>query len=381
MTILQSFVQFLDYLWPKDDRIWIFGSNNGRKIDGNPKALYDRLSSDPSLRCFYITRDHRPGYHTLPFKSLRPLFLFLRARYLVISHGLWDTGFLKPSREKKIIETWHGIPVKPIGFSIINPTIDYCKMLKEHAKIIDSFLVSSEYVAQIFNESLHINPRKFLLTGQPRNDLLIQKKARTPISTLIDLPEADSRIVLYAPTFRDSGANPFFNFPDFDLSGLIDFLNENNITLLLRPHISDSSNVQPFLNERIKLFSSEQCPEMNESLADIDLLITDYSSIFIDYLLLDRPILFTCTDFRQYTLTERGQLLVDDYPNWIPGPDVRTQEILLQELKKALIQKEDRWQKRRKDLRILYHSHQTGDTVGKLYEHYHWRNENHPGHK
>jgi len=365
VAIIQLCVQRLDYLWPKSENIWIFGSNNGRKIDGNPKAVYDGLEKFSETKCYYITKDSNPSYNKLPFKSLKPLLIFLRAKNVVISHGLWDTGYLRPSSRKRVIQTWHGIPVKRIGFETSGISKKELADLEVNAKTISHFLVSSDYCANLFHETLRISKSKFLPIGQPRNDVLKRNQSTVNVREKLALPK-NSKLVLYAPTFRKNGNLPFFQFPDFDLNKLHTFLELENIILLLRPHISDSGRLEQYLTENIVLFSSQVQPEINEVLADMDGLITDYSSIFIDFLLLDRPILFTCYDYADYIKNERGAFLEADYLSWIPGTNFLNQKEFTEALEVYNNLEFDSWEKKRGVLKTRYHKDQTNNTTKLL---------------
>lgn len=365
VAIIQFCVQTLDYIWPKDEDMWIFGSNNGRKIDGNPKALYDGIQKRGGRKCYYITNDSHPNYKTLPFKSLRPLFTFLRAKNIVISHGLWDTGYLRPSSRKRVIEAWHGIPIKRIGFEVRGISKREISALKLHAKRITFFMVPSDYCIELFLDTLHIPKAKFLCTGQARNDILTKKESKVSIREKMGL-SADTKLVLYAPTFRKNGDLPFFQFPDFEPEALDAFLQKENIVLLLRPHIDDSGKVEKFLTGNIRLFSREQQIEINEALAEMDGLITDYSSILIDYLLLNRPVFFTCYDYKDYIKNERGDFLEEDYLNWIPGPNILNQKEFTLVLTIVTGAETDHWKKQRANLKQKYHTFQTENTTARL---------------
>lgn len=365
---IQLIIVSLDYVWPKDDNLWVFGSNNGRKIDGNPKAIYDDLTRR-GYKCVFISSEKRADYTIVPFKGIRAVIPFLRARYGVISHGLWDFGWLLPSRKKRVIQTWHGIPVKRIGFGQKGITQAEKNDLKQHAETIDSFLVPSPIAGNIFRETLRIPEQKILTIGQPRNDNLVNPRPRTKISEIIPEVRPGAHLVLYAPTFRTNGSS-FFRFTDFDRSELQLFLAERNIFLLLRPHISDIENIQGFLDKNILLFSAKEHAEINEVLPDVDLLVTDYSSIFIDYLLVEKPILFACTDIDEYIRSERGEFLMENYLEFIPGPNAMTQIRFLSEIHNLLIDGHDPWAKYRTPMKDQYHSNQSSQTTLKLLTHY-----------
>jgi CDP-glycerol glycerophosphotransferase (TagB/SpsB family) len=74
-------------------------------------------------------------------------------------------------------------------------------------------------------------------------------------------------------------------------------------------------------------------PDVNDLLPAVDILITDYSSIYFDFLLLDRPMIFSCHDLEEY-IRDRGLMM--DYDLNTPGPKVRTAEQFLEQLELTL---------------------------------------------
>lgn len=176
------------------------------------------------------------------------------------------------------------------------------------------------------------------LTGYPRNDFLLkQEKSQELISKH---PFLDKRVILYAPTWRElNQATVFFPFSDYNPKELNNFLQEQDSYLLIRAHKEEllKSNTGYNSNfescDRILYAGNDIFPDVSELLIYTDILITDYSSIYIDYLLLNRPIIFFCHDLEQYSATNG---LLFDYDSVTPGDKVFTQKEFLDSLKKYI---------------------------------------------
>lgn len=147
------------------------------------------------------------------------------------------------------------------------------------------------------------------------------------------------------PTFRKSalksdkleGNKNFsnvFGFDSFDLAGLVRFLKENDLGLVIKLHPFEEryfiQQLREMQQDGIHLLTEELLNkhhlDLYEVLGAADQLITDYSSVYFDYLLLNRPILFVPTDLEAYQ-SNRGMLL-QPYDFWAPGPQALTQQQL-----------------------------------------------------
>ena len=166
-------------------------------------------------------------------------------------------------------------------------------------------------------ESFSVPESRIKVWGQPRNDGIFEKKDRQEILKKIygELPEY-RKTVLYAPTFRDYGAVRLFPFEDFDRERLEDFLEEQKMILFIRTHIAEKSAADSYLGKRIRFLGEEQADDVTGMLDIFDCLITDYSSIYIDYLLTGNPMIFLPYDRERY-LEGRGMNF--DYDEMTPG--------------------------------------------------------------
>lgn len=370
-SIIKRVLPLLDFITPKDNRLLVFGSSGGKHVTGNSKALFEHVesSSEDHLRCVYFTREERSRscYRSIERISISTIWTFLRARTLLSTHGLGDFGWLRPSSRKHYIKLWHGRPgLKGDGYSIKVVTREATQRIEAEAKLTTYFLVCSQIEAYMRAYSHGLHARQILPLGYPRNDILATesdsetKRASLQLSTL---PKHDF-LILYAPTWRRDGSATFFPFQDNDFSLLDSWLTRNNAVLLLRPHPNDQTSLPE--SGRVVRFAPEDYPEISPFLLITDVLITDYSSIAADFLLLNRPIVYIMYDIEQFEV-EYGSCY-GDAQFWTPGPKVDCFGGLIGELENAL-HGNDRFEEHRRRVNRLLNSYQTVDSSERVYRH------------
>jgi len=223
--------------------------------------------------------------------------------------------------------------------------------------------VASSIEASLISRCFLLDPRKIILVGHPRNDHLVNG-VNTGITNKIlpNLPEY-SKLILYCPTYRRNGSIRFFPFDDFDIDHLNRYLDENRIVILTRGHVQDDCISSTFNSKRIIELGQNLVEEINDILPEIDILITDYSSIYFDYLLCNKPCIFIPYDRDEY---ERNVgFLFDDYDYWTPGRKVLTYDEFLRSIKEIL-SGTDIYKEKREEMRNIFHYHQNGDSGKKI---------------
>lgn len=315
----------------------IIGSSAGTNINGNSKALFVYMyTNETSLKAYFISRNKKEyrrlkseyPNHAFYAYSFSALSKVITCRAFVITHGPYDvTPFKCTNTGRPLINVWHGFPIKKLG------TDSHFLTEKQKSKVLGDFeglVVMSDEEAEIMSKCYHTKPENMWVTGYPRNDFSYISNEK-----IIDsIPYIKGKkVLMYAPTFRDSGKTRLFPFDDFDADKMIDFLVKNNSILLLRIHKNELIEHNLEENEWIRICDGNVVQEINELMSEIDLLITDYSSSYIDRLLIDKPTLFIPYDlewFAQY----RG--LNFDYNEVTPGAKTDTFDSFLREIKNYL---------------------------------------------
>lgn len=288
------------------------------------------------------------------------------------------------SEGKLNIELWHGFPFKSVYRMNQNRNTEEVGDF-ENFKDATAIASYSPLGSTLNNACYPTTIDQYYVTGSPRNDYLFHSNGKDKLRELID-GTGGQFLACYMPTFRMRNTyakneliegkvpwNTLFDFPDFNEGKLFDFLEENQIVLVVKMHTAEESkftdSVSSMLGTRVKLLTNQRLEEegieLYELLNGFDALITDYSSVYFDYLLLERPIIFTPTDLEEYQKS-RGFLL-EPYEYWTPGHKAVTLEQFMDALREA---KHDpqAYRKERKMVRDLAHTFQDGNSSRRVWD-------------
>lgn len=184
----------------------------------------------------------------------------------------------------------------------------------------------------------------------------------------------EKKIILYMPTFKEDNNSIFlkndniFFFNNWNNDDFESYLKNNNYILLIKshPYYSNNKVVQKlknnifFIND-LDLFNSGI--DLYEIMNTITLLITDISSIFYDFLLLNKPILFITTSLSNH-IENRG-LLIESYEHYVPGPKVSTQENLIIEIEE-LLNNPNYFFYERNNMKMFMHRYKDGNSSKRV---------------
>lgn len=341
-----------------DSHIWLFSSTDNSHYNYNSRYLFEYVKENlPEITPLFVINDPELR-NSLSSKYGKQYFIeteSIQGIRQALSAGVWFTSAGLPAygtglhKKRLIINLWHGVPLKKIA--LLDPNLKkaariyFKKIFSENYTCI---LTTSHELIPLMARSFAVSEDKIKVWGQPRNDGLFQKNdCREILGQLFpDLPEY-TKTVLYSPTFRDYGQVQLFPFKDFDQKQLEAFLDEKNMLLFIRTHVAEQGSAAPYLGKRIRFLGNEQAEDVTGILNIFDCLITDYSSIYIDYLLTDKPMIFLPYDRQQY-LDGRGMNF--DYDDVTPGPKPETFNDFLD----ALSPKEDFWKSERTRVNRLF---------------------------
>lgn len=341
----------INSLYPKTEEIVFLSVPD---FCDNSKALFDYFrKKGTSDKLHWIIRDKQKkrtledmGISVALKSSIKAKIWFLKSKIIVNDHGSLRPKFL--SKRQIYVNLWHGVPLKSVYF------MDKGEKNKHHSYNNNNTITisTSDTVSSLLSACFHINAEQIYVTGQPRNDKLFSPVTAMELSKLVDIKPKDfDHVVFYMPTFRQGYINRkegrqfdesnIFGFEDFDKGKFSKFLEENKILFLCKLHPYEETMFKNKLNELSKyvtLISDGNIFDKNIDLyslvAKADILITDYSSVYFDYLLLDKPIIFTPTDLEEYR-KKRG-FVIEPYDFWAPGPKTITQEKLQNEIIKCI---------------------------------------------
>lgn len=353
LRIIKGFVPaMLMMLVPKKKGRFIFSSDHNVAYKHSSKYLFEYfLKHYPSYDVKFVINDEikrnklilELGNHFIETDTLLGSLYVLRAKTWVVSSFETPVGGVLLNWGRYIHHLSHGAPLKNIGL-MENYTSKLKRVYYSLIRHNFSFYYST---AQLFNsvwaKCLGVNEQSVVIQPQARNNLINSPKG-TEVAKVKALVPAGQNI-LYAPTWRPFSGTELFPFEDFDAKTLATFLEDNNLNIFLRlhPNFSEKVDEQLLISDRVQILSDEITHDINEVLGFFDLVITDYSSIYIDYLLTLKPVLFLPYDYELYDQKIGFSIPFDQYT---PGPKPNTQTSFVNEIN-ALLLKPEYYQKER----------------------------------
>ena len=315
--------------------------------------------------------------HELIFQTLEGECSYQDALYYRIVSKRVITERNKPSFAMNTIQIWHGYPLKAMGY--MSPQSKGNSDGGNLWKHFDQIASYGKLYTALMSACYGTKASQFAEIGMPRNDLLYFSDGASSLRRLF--PNADGKkMIMYMPTFRemerkvegyiqvDADANGYlFYWEDFQLEKLEDYCKKNDLFFIFKLHPVDASKVKSWSvqSDYVGIMTDDMLGEncLYEYLNGVDLLITDYSSVYFDYLLLNRPMIFLDKDVEEYG-RERG-LLLEPLDYWCPGPKVHTVKALLDEISEGLFGG-DRYKEARENLTPIIHKYQDGKSTQRL---------------
>ena len=289
-------------------------------------------------------------------KSIKGFFYYLSSDIIFHTHGLYNFFGLIPNQKK--INLWHGMPLKTIGY-LDNPK-------SKNVQISNYHVATSPFYQKIMSQAFGVPTNRVLTVGQPRNDFFL-KKIKS-IHSLFDDNKIFDKTLLWMPTYRKSfigdirtDGNPSEDifFSTKNLVKINALLRRFNAICYIKFHPMDIrvknfrkhlSNIRFLTNE---LFEAKSI-NLYSVLNSVDLLLTDFSSVYIDFLLLDKPIAFVFSDFEMFKKT-RGFIFANP-EKFMPGEKITNQEELLFFLKRFLKNDTDDYKEFRQKVMKKFHT-------------------------
>lgn len=317
-----------------NDKKILFMSYGGRKFDDSPKALYETIKADAFFKDYELVWGflNPQDFNALGLKTVKvdtlKFYITAISSHIWINNSSVERGLNLRTKSTLEINTWHGTPLKKMG-NDIQGNSGYSAGSKAKGKIL--YCSQSEYDREIFSRLFKTKKENILISDLPRNDKLLNLNNfnLSEIKEKIGVPK-NKKIILYAPTFREydrDGLNSCFINPPIDTEKWKNELSDNYV-VLFRAHY-EIINVLGIKNDGF-FFNVSDYPYLDDLIAVSDMLISDYSSIYFDYSVTEKPMLNFAYDFDTY-LKERGLYL--DLKEALPCNVNLTEDSLIKEIK------------------------------------------------
>lgn len=343
-----------------DYHTWIFSSVGNCNFNYNSKYLFLYVQKNlPQIRPRFVMNDAAKRSQ-LEKEYGTEYFLDGTTKdglKQILKAGVWFTSAGLPAYEwsgdarRIVVNLWHGIPLKKIA------------LLEEHASSFQKLyfrrifskkysyvLTTSTHLVSVMAKSLGVEEKIVKVWGQPRNDVIMKGRQKEELFDFLNIQGQDTKLVLYAPTYRDHGTTRLFPFEDYQKQELEEFLQEKKIHICIRMHLEETIEKEKYLSKNLHFVNEDVIDDIAQWMGCFDLLITDYSSIYLDYLLLDKPMIFLPYDKEEY-LKERGMNY--SYDEVTPGAKPETQKQLLINIEDSLFG-EDRYRTQRRECNAYF---------------------------
>ena len=324
---------------PRSKNIWLFSSWGGKEYVDNPKYIFKELNNKKvNVNSYWLVKDKnkfnqlkKKGINVIYAYNIKGVWIQLRASLVVFTHSVNSEyiPFLIAHRVLRVL-TWHGIPIKKIGYDdhkstpknlikIFNIIFPY---LSDH---LDLLLASAKADLEIYTGAFNISKDKIIITGYPRNDILLNNNNNN-----------NNKIqVIYMPTYRGEINSKFelFKKTNFDFNFFDELCKKNDISFTIKLH-----PVQQL--ESTDLIFIHQCSNINiqndndiyEVLHKYDILITDFSGIYFDFLITGKPIVMAPFNMQEYLNKDRT--LYYEYSDICPSNPVKNWNEVFEEILK-----------------------------------------------
>ncbi len=385
-NIIRIIIQAIISLIPRDNHLVILGLRTPKFLENggkdyfmhNTKYIFLKYANSSDVKFIYLC-DNKPmknAFLTHGFKnvfnrnSLKGLYYTIRAKYWLYDDSKYGVNNPYLSGGATCINLWHGVPLKKIVFDTNDSYQRRTKMLKKMQNLLrdkDSFYnVNSEYEQSCYETAFLTSKDKIKILGSPRLDVLLHEIPHADLfmeedfAQIKSFKEQGKKLFFYTPTFRDTGK---------DISGwlksdkLKKFLHDNNAVLVCKLHFADKNSFDLDLPKEFYKMDSDS--DIYPVLKYSDALITDYSSIYFDYLLLDKPILYYPIDLEEYQEKCRG--FYRPYEDLTAGVKAYNEDELVSAMN-DVINEVDNYKEKRKLLRDKMFKYQDGKNCERVVE-------------
>ena len=362
-------IMYLTMLMPRNKKLCVFGAWLGERFADNSRQLFIEAQERKNLRAVWITKNesvlseiHAMGYEAYMWGTPKAIWLQLRAEYAIISNGISDLEHTFLGR-CTIIDLWHGIPLKKVVYDNkyekdwdspkqkLRDKLIYVPLGKMY------FVAPSEMFVPIYESAFRRKKEQIICLGQPRSDIFFEDSRQEKYFP-------DKKIILYCPTHRNEGAEKIELSRIFNLDKLEEFLNESGYYFVIKKHFYHRMEVEKLDKYHHIIDITNEDMDIQKLIMETEVLITDYSSIYIDYLLLDSPLLFYCYDYEHYLANDREMYF--EYEDVTPGVKAKNFDELLEQLKEVIVNGDSYGRQDRERVKNMFYCKKGQGPVGNI---------------
>lgn len=302
---LYHFLMLFFSIFPVNKRLIVISNYYGKGFGDSGKYIaQELLRRNKRYKIVWLSDDNTGmpnGIQTVSYRSIK--FLFYLATAAVWIDNCRKSVYTRKRAGQLYIQTWHG----PISFKYCEKDAEdylskeYVNNCKHDSSLIDVFLSGSRWNTEWIRKAFWYSGN-ILESGIPRNDVFFKDNSSQIESVKDEFHCRNKKVVLYAPTFRNSKDNNAYDLDFHKLKQTFENHYGEEVAIWVRFH-PNVSNLQ-FLNE--EAINVTTYPDMTELLLSADVLLTDFSSSAFDFMLMNKPCFLIAKDYESYIRNERG---------------------------------------------------------------------------
>lgn len=348
----------------KNDNLIFFYTNLGFR--DNVKALYDYMIKEEFNKVYRIVvsaDDYERYADTAPrgvkfVSNKEGIKYFLKCKYAFYCFGKYP---IKPAKSQTVVNLWHGTPIKCLG------NLEEGKEEIDYHYFTNVVTASSMYIP-IMADIFGCDESEVDVLGYPRNDALLQPDKELDQA----IRRGCNKMFAWLPTYREYDEDffvPILNEDDMeDLNRILKF---HNNRMIIKLHPLQQVDIAGINYSNIEVITEDQLSQAGITVYDIlrnaDALISDYSSVYFDYMILNRQIGFTITDIGEYD-KKRG--FIFDYPtDYMPGPTLDCKEDFVKFINGVEFGV-DSYRNKRFEVNNIMNDYQDGNSAKRIVQHY-----------
>jgi len=385
--VIGSIVKMASLISKRDKKIWVFGEWFGERCGDNCTYLANYIvKRHPHIQvCWIANRETNleildTNIQVFERDSNAARCILKKAGVAFVGQDYRDystSGYNYVAGATSVL-LWHGIPWKKIGHDGIK---NKNMALKLYERVLDwvfgqsMYLATSERYAEILKSAYNAKEKQILKSGYPRNsefyDENYVRKKRTQIIAKINNDSDikinnNVRIITYMPTFRKEDTKKF-SIKEFikKHTEILDLLEKENLIIVEKSHYVEQERKMQIENEIDLKYYVIQDINAQDLLCATDILITDYSGCFFDFLLLNRPIIHYLYDYDYYKNEDRG--LYYEANDVVAGSVARTEEELVSAIRENL-EEPNLFFERRKKIQSEFLEYESENTCEMIYQ-------------
>ena len=300
-------------LVPKDKKLILFSAWFGKKYADNTMYLYEYMLNENKYKIYWFTNEEsvyddlkKRGLPVVYSKTLKAKWLQCRAIMLV---STVQTSDFNPLLLNKCIylDLDHGFPGKPVCLMQPDADTNWVKWYNFRKRGLKFYqTAASKFSMEMLSPCYDVAPECYIYSNKPRIDVLFEKELQVGKNIIVDKIKKGRKAFVYLPTHRSCGKYPIKMKEVLDLEQIQKICEQSNSVFIIKKHFYHKNEIEDLSNfPNIFDLTNEENIDTQVLLAQTDVLITDFSSCFIDFLALNRPIVFYAYDYDSYLSNER----------------------------------------------------------------------------